>query len=183
MQIVHKLSLDLLQPDTPARIQVKQGDALSRSLEIQLFSGGEPWLIPADVIPLVRWSASDPDTGAAVSGIYDTLPDGTHAWNYSQNQIDLLLVPQMFAFPGLVTADVALVQGSKVLSTFVFEFYVNRGAASGTSAQAQSYYKVATLEQINAAIGGLQTWQTQADELLAHLEHEVYQLRHIISGM
>ena len=182
MKIVHKLSLDLLQPDTPARIQVKQGDALARSLEIQLFSGGEPWLIPANVIPLVRWSASDPESGAAVSGVYDSLPDGTHAWNYSHNQIDLLLVPQMFAFPGLVTADVALVQGSKVLSTFVFEFYVNRGAASGISPQIQSYYKIATLEQINTAMDDLQNWRQETDVLLADLEHHVYELNRIING-
>lgn len=183
MQITHKITLDLMHPEVTARIPVKQGDALSRNLEVTLLCDGEPWLIPAEVSPLVRWCACDPATGESAGGIYDTLPNGTHAWNYSQNQLDLLLVPQMFDLPGVVRADVALVQGERVLATFDFEFYVNRSPADGTEPQAQSYYKVASLDQINAAISALQEWQAGADALLANLEHEVFELKRIINEM
>ncbi len=183
MLMTHKITLDLLDPGTPPRIQVKQGDTLTRSLEITLFAGGEAWPIPAGVTPMVRWFACDPDTGESARGIFDTLPSGVHAWNCAENQLDLILVPQMFALPGLVQADVAMVQEDKVLATFNFEFYVNRAPADGTEPEAQSYYKVATLEQINAAITALQEWQTGTDELLAHLEHEVYELKRIVLAM
>ena len=183
MLITHKLSLDLMEPNTPERIQVKQGDTLSRCLEIQLFSGGEAWLIPEDVTPLVRWSACDPDTGETAGGVYDTLPSGSAAWNYAENQLDLMLVPQMFALPGLVQADVAMVQGEKTLATFNFEFYVNRSPVNSTEAQAQSWYKLASLEQINAAIAALQEWQTSMDQLFANLEHEVFELKEIVNEM
>ena len=183
MLITNKLSLDLMEANTPERIQVKQGDTLSRCLEIQLFSGGEAWDIPAEVTPLVRWSACDPDTGETASGIYDTLPSGSVAWNYAENQLDLMLVPQMFALPGLVQADVAMVQGEKTLATFNFEFYVNHAPANGTEAQAQSWYKVASLEQINAAITALQEWQAVMDEQFANLEHEVFELKKIVYEM
>lgn len=183
MLITHKIALDMMRPETPPRIHVKQGDAMTRSLEVTLFCDGEPWLIPGNVTPLVRWRACEPGSGEAACGIFDTLPSGGPAWNYSQNQLDLVLVPQMFALPGLVQADVALVNGEKTLATFNFEFYVNQAPANGTEPQAMNYYKVVTLEQINQAIGALQEWQTGADRLLAHLEHEIFELRRQIEEL
>ena len=183
MHIAHKLSLDLMEKAAPARIQVKQGDTLSRSVEISLFSGGEPWLIPAGVVPLVRWAVSDPNTGETASGIYDTLPSGSPAWNYAHNQLDLLPVPQMFALPGLVRCDVLLVQEGKTLATFDFEIYVNRSPVNGSEPQLQDWYKLSSLEQINSAIASLQEWQAKMDEMFAHLEHEVFGLKRILEDM
>lgn len=180
MLITHKFSLDFQKPETPVRIQVKQGDSRARALEILLFDSGEAWNIPAGVTPLVRWAACDPDTGASASGIYDTLPWGGNAWNYTGNQLDLIPVPQMFALPGLVQADVALVQDSKVLATFNFEFYVNRAPVSGTQPEVQDYYKVSTLEQLNTELIHLETLITELREdmesALAELEDKVEEL-------
>ena len=181
MLITHKLSLDLMQPGIPQRIQVKQGDTLSRCLEITLFSGGEVWPIPGGVTPLIRWRACDLNSGKTAAGIFDTLPSGSPAWNYTQNQLDLVLVPQMFALPGVVRCDVVLVQKDKTLATFDFEFYVNRAAAEGTEPQMSDYYKIATLDQINAAFAGLQEWRASTDRLVDHLEHELDALKRIVS--
>ena len=183
MHIAHKLSLDLMEKAAPARIQVKQGDTLSRSLEISLFSGGESWPIPTGVVPLIRWAVSDPNTGETASGIYDTLPGGSPAWNYAENQLDLIPVPQMFALPGLVRCDVLLVQGDKTLATFDFEIYVNRSPVDGCETQVQDWYKLSSLEQINEAIAALQAWQALMDEQFAHLEHEVFGLKRILEEM
>lgn len=183
MRIVHKLTLDLKNKETPARIQVKQGDTLSRCLEINLLADGEAWPIPAGVIPLLRWAASDPDTGETASGIYDTLPNGSPAWNYAENQLDLIMVPQMFRLPGLVSCDLLLVQGEKTLATFNFEFYVNRAPQDGNSPEIQSWYKIASLEQINDAISALREWQSSTDRMLSELEHEVFALKRIVEEM
>jgi hypothetical protein len=183
MQITHKIALDMMRPEIPPRIQVKQGDSMTRALEITLFCDGEPWIISGDVTPLVRWRACDPGTGETVCGIYDTLPNGIHAWNYTQNQLVLILAPQMFSLPGLVQADVVLVNGEKTLATFNFEFYVNQAPANGTEPQALNYYKVATLEQINQAIAALQEWQADADRLMAYLEHEIYELKRQVNEL
>ena len=183
MHIAHKLSLDLTEKAAPARIQVKQGDTLSRSLEISLFAGGEPWPIPAGVVPLIRWAVSDPGTGQTASGIYDTLPSGGPAWNYAENQLDLIPVPQMFALPGLVRCDVMLTQGEKTLATFDFEIYVNRAAVDGSESQVQDWYKLSSLEQLNSAITALQEGQARMDEQFANLEHEVFGLKRILEEM
>ena len=183
MHIAHKISLDLLEKAAPTRIQVKQGDTLSRSLEISLFSGGESWPIPAEVVPQIRWAASDPVTGETASGIYDTLPNGSRAWNYAQNQLDLIPVPQMFALSGLVRCDVMLTQGEKTLATFDFEIYVNRVPTDGSSTQVQDWYKLSSLEQINSAIDALQEQQAMMDQQFANLEHEVFGLKRMLEEM
>lgn len=173
MMLTHNLTLDLLKPETPERIQVKQGDTLTHSLRLLLLADGEAWPIPAEVTPVVRWFAFDPDSGESARGIYDTLPDGTHAWNFAENQLDLLTVPQMFALPGVVQTDVVFVAGEKTLATVNFEFYVNRAPADGTEPEAQSFYQVATLEQINEAF-------TAFGEIISHLEHEILELKEIV---
>ena len=169
MILEHTISLDMLEPGTPPRIQVKQGDTTTHSLNILLFAKGEPWLIPDNAVPVIRWSAFDPETGESARGIYDSLPDGTHAWQYTQNELKLVMVPQMFVLPGLVQADVAFTVGEAVLATFNFEFYVNPAPVNGTQPQLQDYYKVSTLEQLNAALEALQTQITQLRQALESL--------------
>lgn len=176
MMMTHQFTLDLMIPNAPPRIQVKQGDILTHSLEITLLANGEPWLMPVGAVPLVRWFAQDPDSGESARGIFDTLPDGGNAWNWAQNQLDLVLAPQMFALPGIVRADVVFVVGEKTLATVNFEFYVNRAPADGTEPEAQSYYRVATLEQINAAISDFQT-------RLDAMEQTVFELDQILRNL
>ena len=156
MLIEHKFSIDLHDPDVPARIRVKQGDAMTHALMIGLFEDGQPWMIPGDAKPVIRWFACNPTSGETARGIYDTLPNGDSAWNGTQNQLEVLTVPHMFAMPGVVQADVAFVKGDKILATCNFEFCVHHAPADGTEPEAQNFYKVATLEQINQAISDLE---------------------------
>jgi hypothetical protein len=183
MIITHTLSLDLMNPQTPQRIHAKQGDMGSRALEILLFSGGEPFPLAEDVNPILRWFACDPDTGKSASGICDTLPDGSHMFQICENQLIAVLPPQMLAQPGLVQADLLLVSPEKTLATFNFEFYVNPAVVTGSSPEAGSFYKLSSLDQINAAIAALQTWQTDTDRLIAHIEQEVFELKRIVNEM
>lgn len=180
MMMTHSFSLDLMTPGAPTRIQVKQGDTMTHSLEISLFAQGEPWPIPGEATPLVRWFALDPESGKSARGIFDTLPNGSNAWNCAENQLDLVLVPQMFALPGIVQADVLFVAGEKTLATANFEFYVNPVPTEGSEPESQSYYKVATLEQINGVIGDFQTRLDAMEQLLANLGHTVLELERIV---
>ena len=173
MLINHELTLDLRNPTQQERITVKQWDTLTHGLQITLFDNGEPWPIPAEATPVVRWFACDPESGETARGIYDTLPGGGQAWTAAENQLELLTVPQMFVLPGIVQADVAFVAGEKTLATANFEFYVNRAPADGTEPEVQSYYKVATLDQINEAIEAVQRTQAELELQLAHLTDRV----------
>lgn len=170
MMITHKIEIDLTNPGPTPRIQVKQGDTLSRRVQIQLFTDGEAWAIPADVKPAVRYHVHDLDGTQDSTGIYDTLPDGSDPFQFTQNNFYLLTVPQMFTQHGIVTTDVVFIQGSSILATANFEFYVNRSPSIGTEAEVQSYYRVATLAQINAELDSLRAELAQLTETIANLE-------------
>ena len=183
MLINHTFTLDLLQPGTPPRIHVKQGDTLTHGLTILLTQGAEPWVAPAGVNPVLRWAAHDPDSGQSAQGIYDTLPSGVHAWTMAGNQLDFMTVPQMFALPGIVQADILFVLGQKTLATFNFEFYVNPAPADGKEPEVQKFYKVATLGQINSAIDALDNWKIQTNDVLAKLEKDITLLKKAVHMM
>ncbi len=100
-----------------------------------------------------------------------------------ENHLRIILPPQMMAMPGLVLADLVLVTPAKTLATFNFEFYVNPAVVTGSSPEAGSFYKLSSLDQINAAIAALQAWQADTDRLIAHIEQEVFELKRIVNEM
>lgn len=150
MYINHDISIDMVNPGTAPRVYVKQGDVMSRNVRIHLFENGEPWMIPLDAIPVIRYRVYDPETQTQSTGIFDTVEDESLACVFEGNQMEVMPTGAMLAKPGLVTVDVTLLYEGRQLSTFDFEFYVNRAAADGTESQAQSYYRVTTLDAINA---------------------------------
>lgn len=152
MNILQEITLDLVQFGEFPRIQAAQGDTYSRQVAITLLADGEAWSIPEDAVPLIRYHAHDAEAAADISGAYDTLPDGTPAWSAVDNVLTIDLVPAMLSVHGLVRADVVFLQDEAVLATGSFEIYVNQSALSATSAQADSYYNVTTLQQLNETL-------------------------------
>ena len=152
MTITHEITLDLVSQERPPRIQAKQGEAFTRQVAITLLANGEPWVPPHGTPAVIRYHAHDADKGADTSGIYDTLPDGRTAWTVSENVITLTLIPQMLAAYGIVRVDVAFYAGDAVLATANFDIYVNQAPADGTRAEAGDYYRVSTLDALNAWI-------------------------------
>ena len=75
MTITHKLKLDLQRKGELQRIDVVQGDALTRQVDLVLENGGKPWLFPI-CEPVARYCKPD-----GTMGVYDTLPTGTPAFS------------------------------------------------------------------------------------------------------
>ena len=150
MKIVHEISLDLVDQAEVPRIRVKQGDTYTRQVALCLTADGEPWTIPDDASAVIRYRFCGTGPADTAQGIYDTLPDGTLAWEAADNTVTVTLVPQITAQYGTVQADVAFIQGDGILATCNFEIYVNQSPATGAETEAQSYYNVITLDQINA---------------------------------
>lgn len=127
MKIVHKLEMDLAQRDEIQRIDVVQGDSNTRVLELTLCSNAVPWEPPETVSIWMRYCKSD-----GTKGVYDTLPDGTGAWNREGNVIRIDLVPQMFTVSGMVMAQVVLIDAAAELATFSVQIHVERNPAVGS---------------------------------------------------
>ena len=126
MNVTTKMKMDLQRPDINLSMDAVQGDCYSRSLEITLYSGVVPWTIPEGTIVAVRYHKPD-----GTKGYYDTMPDGDTAWNIQDNTLTVKLAPQMLTVSGTVLAQIEMIQGVKMLSTFGMKIYVAANPAAG----------------------------------------------------
>lgn len=113
MIITSKFTMDLQNPGVMPIVHGVQDDRNSRELEITLTAAGRCWPIPEDAAVLIRFRKAD-----GKGGEYDTLPDGTPAWQAEHNVLRIALAPQVLTMPGNVSLTVTLLQGDSRLSTF-----------------------------------------------------------------
>ena len=118
--------MDLAKPDRFLSIHAVQGDTYSRNLNICLYDGMHPWNIPEGTMAAVRYAKPD-----HTKGYYDTLPDGTSAWEIQENLLTIRLAPQMLTVPGNVKAQIELIRGTHILSTFSLTVFVEPNPAAG----------------------------------------------------
>ena len=126
MVVTYGIDIDLVNPGQPQRIHMKQGDMLSRCIDIRLLENGKDWQIGRNTTAVIRYCAQDFDNLVTDHGLYDTLDDGSPAYMVAGNLISIIPIGAMTKKPGLVTVDVLLVDGAKKVSTFNFEIYVHR---------------------------------------------------------
>lgn len=172
MNMIHKIQLDMLEQSEIPRIQVKQGDAFTRTVQITLTAGGEAWTIPTDAQVLIRYHAHDPVMAQDANGIYDTL-EGETAWVSAENVVTITLAPQMLSEHGLVRTDLVFIQGEKLLATATFEIYVNQAVVNDMVPRLADYYGIGGLDQVT---GGLQEELDQLKETSAAMQTRLEEL-------
>lgn len=149
MTIIHELTLDLQKKGDLRRIDVVQGDAGTRLVELTLLSGGEPWDIPTQALPAVRYLKPD-----GTSGIYDCLPDGTSCFTFSGNVLSLELSPRMLTCAGAVQVQVELSVQEQRIATFAFLTVVEQAVAmDAETGDYVNWTKVHLPQVTNAAQG------------------------------
>lgn len=134
--IINKLKLNLKRCGITPTMDAAQGDVLSRGLELSLFDGAKPYLLPENLAVLIRYKKAD-----GKGGEYDTMPDGSPAWSAEGNRLTILLTRQMFTFPGSVSMTIALVSGGTQISTFPVQINV-LPEAKALSADSEDYFNV-----------------------------------------
>ena len=159
MTVVHKIQLDLKGARELPLLRARAGEVLTRKVEVELFDGGEPWTVPADAAAVIRYQIRGSGNEEVARGIYDTLPDGEAAWEKNGNALTLTLAPAVLAFAGQVFADVLLIAGEQLLATGCFRIDVEQVPAEGGEPQMQHYYRLSTLDRINAAFAELEEQQ------------------------
>ena len=112
MIITHALTFHLDHRTETVTIDAVQGDT-SRELALSLVSGGAPWEPPEEAWAALRFRKSD-----GTGGCYDTLPDGSAAWDISGNTLTIRLAPQVTTVAGIVELQAVLYCGSDELATF-----------------------------------------------------------------
>lgn len=107
-------AIDLDRPMSPARCYAMQGESGIRYIGLVIKNNNLAWTAPGDCRVEVRYTKPD-----GTGGTYDTLPDGSAAFQSSILNIHTVgTVPQMFTVPGEVKVSVAFIQEEKVLYTF-----------------------------------------------------------------
>lgn len=170
MTVVHKIQLDLKGARELPLLRARAGEVLTRKVEVELFDGGEPWTVPADAAAVIRYQIRGAGNEEVARGIYDTLPDGEAAWEKNGNALTLTLAPAVLAFAGQVFADVLLIAGEQLLATGCFRIDVEQVPAEGGEPQMQHYYRLSTLDRINAAFAELEEQQQALQNNLQRLD-------------
>jgi hypothetical protein len=107
MMITTKLTMDLQSTEKLPAVCAVQSDCCSRKLEVTLLSGKKPFFIPADAAVVVHFKRPD-----GKGGEYDTMPDGSPAWQAEENTVTVTLAPQVLAFPGMVELTISICRGT-----------------------------------------------------------------------
>ena len=126
MIITHKIGMDLATRNIKPRVDVVQGDKLSRVLEVTLYDSGTAFCVPEGVSVVMRYRKPD-----RTGGRYDTLPNGVKAWSAEQNVVRYALAPQMLTVPGRVEAQMEFILGESSIGTFSILFMVEEDPSAG----------------------------------------------------
>lgn len=113
MMITNQITMDLLQCGYVPVVEAVQNDRYCRALALTLVCGGESWAVPVDAAVVIRYRKAD-----GKGGEYDTLPDGSAAWQAEGNVLTIVLAPQILTAAGPVEVMVALIREERQISTF-----------------------------------------------------------------
>lgn len=119
--VTHTIHADLLERGVRPRIDVVQGDCLTRRVEFVLTAGGVPWNPPEDTAAALSYVRPD-----GAGKVYDKLDDGSTAYTVSGNRVRFTLLPEMLTVAGEVQAALRILRASDkhLISTFVFDIVV-----------------------------------------------------------
>lgn len=136
MIITHKLqSMDLTHKQNTSRVDVVQDDKYSRDVEFTLTENGVAWQIPDGTTAVVRYKKPD-----GTGGNYDTLPDGSTAYQINGNVLTVALAPQVCTVTGSVQLSVGLIQGNAEINTFSVNIVVHPNP--GAEYQSEDYIRL-----------------------------------------
>lgn len=136
MIITHKLqSMDLAHKQNTSRVDVVQDDKYSRDVEFTLTSNGVAWQIPDGTTAIVRYKKPD-----GTGGNYDTLPDGSTAYQINGNVLTVSLAPQVCTVSGSVQLSVGLIKGNAEINTFSVNIVVHPNP--GAEYQSEDYIRL-----------------------------------------
>lgn len=126
MIVKTKIDMDLDRACPVRNVYAVQGDTNTRVLELSLYVNKIPWQIPPDAFAQVRYGRDD-----RTGGVYDTLPDGTRAWEIADNRVSVTLAPQVLAGEGQADVQVELLRDGGSLATFSVCVQVEKNPALG----------------------------------------------------
>lgn len=134
MKTVQSIAFDFSVHGVTPRIYGKQGDVNSRFVNISLFDQGAAWLVPDGALLSIRFR-----TPSGASGLYDTLSDGSSAFEVSDNTVCVALAEPIFAESGPVRCELSISAAGAGVTTWCFVVAVE-GASVSDKEIPEDYY-------------------------------------------
>ena len=134
MRTVQSIAFDFSVHGVTPRIYGKQGDVNSRFVNISLFDQGAAWLVPDGALLSIRFR-----TPSGASGLYDTLPDGSSAFEVLENTVLAALAEPIFAESGPVRCELSIAAENAGVTTWCFIVAVE-GASVSDQEIPEDYY-------------------------------------------
>jgi hypothetical protein len=152
MEIVNHIKYDIAKRGVPPVIDAVQGEFDSRIIELSIFANGYAFSVDGCVCSL---AFSKPD---GMSGWYDTMPDGSTAYDVSGNVVSVKIAPQVLSVDGDVRAAIRIEtqDNEKRVTTFPFVISVSSDPANNAP-ESENYYSVQNWDEVNAAINELKS--------------------------
>ncbi len=135
MNIVHKIRIDLSRRGQPERIDVVQGDSMSRSIAIKLYDNGVAYEVP-ETTSILQIAYCKPDK---TGGLYDKLPSGETACTFAGNTVTAILHPQMFTAAGMVHCELRMLDNAGTQLT-TFRWIMNVAGSVVNEMNSEDYY-------------------------------------------
>ena len=151
--VTHTIHADLLERGVRPRIDVVQGDSLTRRVEFVLTAGGVPWNPPDDTAAALSYVRPD-----GAGKVYDALPDGLTAYTVSGNRIRFTLLPEMLTVAGEAQVALRILRASDkhLISTFVFDIVVE-AEPSFTAKAAADEPPIAGIDELPTLVSAIKS--------------------------
>lgn len=134
------------------------GDSGTRTLEFELLDGGREWTIPEGIRPALGFR-----NDGGYSGEYDTMPDGSDAFEIEGNRIRMRLVDQVTAAAGSVRMMLVL-RSDRMEQVSGFPFFVSIAPGiPGVEPLPKEYYWLCSLGEINREMARLDRMMKEMD--------------------
>ncbi len=111
MLVTKKLTVDLARKTVLGSMDAVRGDS-AIALEMTLLCDGAPWTVPNGASVIVRYGQGE------ACGTYDSLSDGTPAWEVEGNVLTVRVAPEVCSAAGKTDFQVTILQGDSQISTF-----------------------------------------------------------------
>ncbi len=164
MKVTNKITIHLDDDRRLPPVDVMQGDANTRVLELTLLASNAPWNVPADVSLAVAYRRPD-----GSRGLYDTLPDGTAACTVAGNVVTAILAPQALACAGITEVTVVLANNGNQLATFCVMLRVERNPAIG-AVKPEDYVNMLGAGSLVITVTGSETDGYTADKSIGDIQ-------------
>lgn len=147
MQLLNYITLDFSRPNVAVLDYAVQGDEYSRGVVAQLVGGSQAWTPPSGAGGFIEYVRAD-----GVTGLYDTLEDGTPAVTVSGSTATLLFSAHALQVSGTLAVALRFVDsaGTK-LRSFEFPVNVKRELVSDDEIIQTPYFNILT-QQIAQAV-------------------------------